>query len=220
MACLVCRSATRQVRGESTAWSGTPRSSRSDSTTCTNSARRAVGTLPPDAARGCDGATTAIIRTGPSARRSSPGATPSGVTTPTVEVPASTRALTADMSCMSTRRSTAGKVRAKSRQSWTSAASGKSWSTHSETVASTPPASSCACWRSASTSAHTRRAPTSRALPCAVSTGTLAERSHTGTPSASSRLPMAVLTADCTRDSLRDAAEKLPCSTTAIQVRS
>ena len=184
--------------------------------------RRAVRleTLPRGCASGCDGATTAIIRTGPRARRSSPGAMPSGVTTPTVEVPASTRAVTADMSCMSTRRSTAGKVRAKSRQSWTSAASGKSWSTHSETVASTPPASSCACCRRASTSAHTRRAATSSALPCAVGAGILPERSQSGTPSACSRLAMAVLTADCTRASLRPAAEKLPCSMTVSQVRS
>ncbi len=50
--------------------------------------------------------------------------------------------------------------------------------------------------------------------------GIAAERSNNCTPIWSSRLLIVSLTTDCTRSSLREAAEKLPSSTAAMKVRS
>ena len=99
-------------------------------------------------------------------------------------------------------------------------AMGNSVSTTSGSSSSTPSPSPCARARMASTRSRISRALASSAWPWGVMTGRLPWRSNSDTPSSDSMLAMAWLTADCTRDSWRAAARKLPASATAANTRN
>ena len=154
------------------------------------------------------------------ARRSSPGRRPVGLTTPSVAAPSRTRFDTADTTCVSTRRSTSGNTFANPAQRSISALRGNSASTQSDTDASVPITRPAVRRRSPSTSASTRRAAETTARPSSVRRATRVDRSQIAMPRRDSRVDIAVLTADCTRRSLRAAAEKLPSSTTVTSARS
>ena len=221
MACLV--PLTRQVCGDSTAKSRPwLNGEASVCTICTWSASSAGSSICPATTRPASAwpaPTTATICTEDSACTAMRGSRKcSPAMMPRAWLRSSRAAIAAQRQHRDARRHRrVARMRHSAAPTW---AMGNSVSTTSGSSSSTPSPSPCARARMASTRSRMSRALASSAWPCGVMTGRLPWRSNSDTPSSDSMLAMAWLTADCTRDSWRAAARKLPASATAANTRN
>ena len=152
--------------------------------------------------------------------RSRPGTSPPGLTTPSVAVPASTRADTAVISSVSMRRSTDGNSFVNAAHTSISALSGYSASMHQRDRRLE--ARRHACRQTTEPVDLREDAPGGgeHRLSLLREPRHLVERSQSDRPRCDSRFAIEVLMADCTRWSFLAAAEKLPSSTTVTRARS
>ena len=194
-ACFVCRSATRQVRGEMTPWSG-------DRSPCARTARF-ESRLPPGPWSPFHGRAQARASRsrwgacGWARGRASRGQ----ARCPRGRHAERRRAVQHLLghrreTWVSMRRSTDGKCLVKALHSSSSASSGKRASRHSDTAGSMPITMPDARRRSASVSPSTRRAAPRSDCPWGVSLATFVLRSQIGTPRLFSRFAIDVLIAD------------------------